>query len=758
MQRFLAWCRRHRTVLLGLAAALAAALIAAWAGYDLALRVDDIPVYKIVNDEYSQTVQLTEEGLSQMLPVEAGQTLYGVRLKFTNNDRIFFSGAIKAELYRGQTLLETTGMSIFGLLDNTFYPLIFTEPFTPKETELLELRLNFAVPSDARNYSLGIWASEGQVGEMALSAGGRALDATAAVQYVTDYSGSWSHRLSWALGVLVFLAVAGGFVMLFGPLRDGARLAAVTAAAALLLGGAFSVVTPPLVAPDEYTHLAAAYAQASLRLGQPAFDAENRLYVRAADAPYFGTRTGEIGIFAYKTYLEHLGDTGVPAAADTVSEAVYQKVNPALYLGQTAGIMLARALGRGFHAMLLLGRLGNLLLYTALAAAAVIIVPERWKGLFACAALLPMPLQLAASLSTDASILGLLFAYTAFCLLLRERPGGLGGAVTLVILTAAVAPLKAIYLPAALLCLLVPAEHLDPRRAPKGPTVRLLRRPVRPGVLIKAGALAAAAALWCLANMGALLYATRDVDSAGLTRGFLVLLAGAAALGLVYWWLHRHPRWYKWFWRGVAAVLAVVVPVVLWRITHMWGGLSTDQLVERLPNGDAAYNYTIGYICRNVPGTVKLLLRSAAEQGGHWLQGLLGTTLGEPIVYRIDVSWLLGVGLVLALLAAALPRAGQRETLGTRARWGMCGIVLCVVGLSVAAALSWTPINYMTVFGLQGRYWLPVLPLALLSLTETRALAAQKDLARPAVFAVLCLTSLTLLQGYGLYAAWQPAA
>ena len=79
-----------------------------------------------------------------------------------------------------------------------------------------------------------------------------------------------------------------------------------------------------------------------------------------------------------------------------------------------------------------------------------------------------------------------------------------------------------------------------------------------------------------------------------------------------------------------------------------------------------------------------------------------------------------------------------------------------VVLLMLAAALSWTPINYRTVFGVQGRYWLPVLPLALLPLTETRAVRAGKDLARPAVFAVLCLTCLTLLQGCALYAAWQP--
>ncbi len=758
VQKIIVWCRRRRTLLAGLAVVLTAALLAAWTGYDLAAAVDDTPVFTIVNDEYSQTVAIPEQGLTQTLPLAAGQRIYGVRLDFAAYDHAFHGGAVTAVLLQGDTELTQGVLPLVGLLDNTFAHIIFAAPYTAPRAQTLTLRLTFAAPDPAdAGCPLGVWASEGQQGDMALAADAP-LDATAALQYVTDWSGRWSRPLALALGLLTVLAVGLGFRLLFGGKDAGAgRLVAAVAAAALALGGAFSIVTPPLVGPDEYTHLAAAYAQASRLLGQPVADAGGHLLVRAADAPYFGTQTGDIGIFAYKTYLEHLGDAGVPAAADTVSAAVYQKVNPALYLGQTAGIALARALGRGFHAMLLLGRLGGLLLYAACAAAAVCIAPQRYKGLFAAVALLPMPLQMAASLSTDGTILGLVFSYTALCLLLRTQPGGAGGCAALVVLTAAVAPLKAIYLPVTLLCLLVPAGHLDPRRAPARPTVTVLGRAVRPGTLVKAGALLAAGALWCLTNLGALLYATRDVDNVGLTRGFFALLAAAAGLGLVYSRVRRSARGHRWFWAGVIAAAAVAVPVILWRITHMWGGLTPEQLADSIqPNGDSAYTYSVGYICRNVPGTVKLLLRSVTAQGAGWLQGVLGTALGEPIVYRIDVSWLLGVGLVLALVAAALPAAGQPPLLGRRACRGAAGIAALVAALMLAVALSWTPINYRTIFGVQGRYWLPVLPLALLPLTENRAVRAERDLARPAVFAVLCLTCLTLLQGCVLYAAWQP--
>ena len=104
--------------------------------------------------------------------------------------------------------------------------------------------------------------------------------------------------------------------------------------------------------------------------------------------------------------------------------------------------------------------------------------------------------------------------------------------------------------------------------------------------------------------------------------------------------------------------------------------------------------------------------------------------------------------------AAALPQA-DTPLLPRRACAGGWAIVACVVGLTFFAALSWTPINYETIFGVQGRYWLPVLPLALVLLGNGRTFTAQRSVARPAALATVCLTSLVILQGAGLYAAWQ---
>ena len=405
--------------------------------------------------------------------------------------------------------------------------------------------------------------------------------------------------------------------------------------------------------------------------------------------------------------------------------------------------------------MLLYGRLANLILYLLLAALAVWLAPTSLCGLFACVALLPMPLQLAASLSPDAAVLGLVFSFTALCLRLRGEKAVWWQKILLIVLGGLTAPGKAIYLPVILLCLLIPAENLT---YDGNPTVKFLGEELPGGCCIHAATLVLAFCFWLAANLNAVAYAARDMNTT-----VLVTAAAAAAVLLVlalaaYLKLHKRPKVFFWCKVAFAAVLVVGAVGGVYTVSHMGGGLDPDQLTMTYPNGDSIWTFSFGYICRNIPATVKLLLRTLPEQGALWLQGLLGTTLGEPIVYRIDVSWLLGVGLLLAVLAAALPRQDEPALLGRRSKAGTAGICLCVVLAVLAAALNWTPINYQTLFGLQGRYLLPILPLALLLVKSSKKLALRGDVSHAAALCTSTLTMLTLLQGFGLYAAWQPVS
>lgn len=743
--------KKFLRVLCGLLAAALAAwctvLLCRWVGYDLQERLGNTPSYEIINDDYSQIIDIPAEGLTQAMPLKAGQPFYGVRFKFSTHGQLYKSGMTMVEAYNeaGEQILFAAG-NFLNIWDDTFTEFTCNEAYIPDHDETLTIRL---YNESAWDGPLGVWASEGEVSGMPLSVtDGDTLNATMAMQRVSDFTGSWpaalAARLQKPLAAAVFIAVL--LAMLHAPLY------LFVPAVGLALGVTFTYVTPALVAPDEYTHLAAAYELASTWSGQTAADEDGNLLLRECDAAHFGTKTGDIGILAYKN--EAIAETSEPGSPDvlTTHSEVKAGQGSGSYLAQALGIRLARAQGKNFYTMLLYGRLANLILYLLLAALAVWLAPTSLRGLFACVALLPMPLQLAASLSPDAAVLGLVFSFTALCLRLRGEKAVWWQKILLIVLGGLTAPGKAIYLPVILLCLLIPAENLT---YDGNPTVKLLGEELPGGCCIHAATLVLAFCFWLAANLNAVAYAARDMNTT-----VLVTAAAAAAVLLVlalaaYLKLHKRPKVFFWCKVAFAAVLVVGAAGGVYAVSHMGGGLDPDQLTMTYPNGDSIWTFSFGYICRNIPATVKLLLRTLPEQGALWLQGLLGTTLGEPIVYRIDVSWLLGVGLLLAVLAAALPRQDEPALLGRRSKAGTAGICLCVVLAVLAAALNWTPINYQTIFGLQGRYLLPILPLALLLVKSSKKLALHRDASRAAALCTSTLTMLTLLQGFGLYAAWQ---
>ena len=121
--------------------------------------------------------------------------------------------------------------------------------------------------------------------------------------------------------------------------------------------------------------------------------------------------------------------------------------------------------------------------------------------------------------------------------------------------------------------------------------------------------------------------------------------------------------------------------------------------------------------------TVLLFVRSAVENGDHYIRTLVGGSLSY---YTVDLAWGWVAVLYLLLAYAALPVQGAVMKPAGRARgWCCAAAALCCL-LAVAGCLLWTPTHYDTLYGLQGRYFLPVLPLLLLTCLPRR-LAAVPD-------------------------------
>ena len=116
------------------------------------------------------------------------------------------------------------------------------------------------------------------------------------------------------------------------------------------------------------------------------------------------------------------------------------------------------------------------------------------------------------------------------------------------------------------------------------------------------------------------------------------------------------------------------------------------------------------------------------------------------ILSPVKLSWLYVFAVMAVVFASALlPQGESLQYCGVKKWWGLA-IALAVAALVCAAGIMWTPVNYTTAFGIQGRYIIPVLPLIVLFFTGEN-LTLKKKIDGGLLFAICAVNVLMLLDG-----------
>lgn len=280
---------------------------------------------------------------------------------------------------------------------------------------------------------------------------------------------------SWLVGVY-FLLLAVSVLILIGifwkMLHPGKWCPAKQFLLCILtLGTLYAVVMPPLSAPDEVAHYISAYQLSNRILHTPVTDERGYVYVRAEDLWAEGRTDNEEGesnaigqTLSQETYQAIREALRMPReklaqSAFAVSCQPPVRTTPLVYLPQALGISLARILGLGTVGLLFLGRLFNLLFFAAIMALAIRRAPFG-KGVFFGVGLLPMSIELAASMSYDVALIALSAYFGAICLDLafcreKARPADI---VLLAAILGIMGPCKMVYGVIAGFCLLIPVK------------------------------------------------------------------------------------------------------------------------------------------------------------------------------------------------------------------------------------------------------------------------------------------------------------
>lgn len=545
---------------------------------------------------------------------------------------------------------------------------------------------------------------------LGLTVNGQPTEGMLAILGVYAQIGGFVTKFYWVIALLALILIGAGWWLFTGQKCPLHRM---VFCFVLALGILFSMVLPPYSAPDEQFHINQSFTLASTIYNPYLPVAQSQIHSslrRPSDVDVI-VQDGETTVFTWQHIAKNLLTTNSDPFTHTQDYDEYQVDSSyTMYWISALGVLAGFLLRLGFIPTLFLGRLTNLVFFAFLSAWAVKRTPVA-KAVFAAVALLPMTLHLAASYSRDSNLLALCLLFAALVLDLAFGPREKLGWKQLILPALAgllIVPSKIVYFPLALLVFLIPAARLG-----------------RYSKAVKGGFLALCLVCFFF-NAGG------QVILNDFMSGNTQVAAGAASTSV----------------SSEMTVTAESTAEPAQSTTE-----STSSAVqtseepaahpsEEAPVQDDSVCYTLPYILSHPLDTLELAIRSVVENGDHYVKTLIGGTLSyfDPGV-QIAWTW---VAALMILLALAWLQPGFELPVWAKALCLLIGLACC--GLAVLGCISWTPTYYTTIYGLQGRYFLPVL--CLLLLARPKRLLLQTDCTRGLIYAVTLVDLLVLLNAF----------
>lgn len=548
---------------------------------------------------------------------------------------------------------------------------------------------------------------------LGLTVNGQPTEGMLAILGVYAQIGGFLTKFYWVIALLALVLIGAGWWLFTGqkcPLHQ------MVFCFVLALGILFSMVLPPYSAPDEQFHINQSFTLASTIYDPHLPIAQSQIHstIRRPSDQDVIVQDSETTVFTWQHIAKNLLTTSPDPFTATHDFDEYQVDSSyTMYWISALGVLAGFLLRLGFIPTLFLGRLTNLLFFAFLASWAVKRTPVA-KAVFATVALLPMTLHLAASYSRDSNLLALCLLFAALVLDLAFGPTEKISWKQLILPALAgllIVPSKIVYFPLALLVFLIPAARLG-----------------RFSKAIKGGFLVLCMVVFLSSAGGTL-------TLGGFVNGDTPVAAGAASSSAAV--QEAEPAASE-----AAESESAPAPESTASSGETAGADSAPQPASEEPVQDDSVCYSLPYILSHPLDTVELVIRSVVEYGDHYVKTLVGGTLSyfDPGV-QIAWTW---VAALLILLVLAWLQPGFELPVWAKTVCLLIGLACC--GLAVLGCVSWTPTYYTTIYGLQGRYFLPVLSLLLLA--RPRRLLLQTDFTCGLVYAVTLVDILVVFNAF----------
>ena len=671
----------------------------------------------MINDQFSEYA-LIDDTVSQDFTCDRDLLYMGFAFKVQKVNDEGPQGVLEltlTDLNTGEVLATSQG-DMSNILDTTeayYTTLGLSSPVELSGSGEANYRVTLTAHYAGEGRLLVGYTPQATAAGLGLTVNGEATEGTLAILGVYAQIGGFLTKFYWVVAAVCLAIVALGWWLFTGKHCPLHRM---VFCFVLTLGIVFSMVLPPYSAPDEQFHINQSFTLASTIYNPYLPVAKSQIHstLRRPSDVDPTMQDAKTTVFTWQHMAKNFLTQNTDPFTHTRDFDEYQVDSSyTMYWVSALGVLVGFLLRLGFIPTLFLGRLTNLLFFAALSSYAVKKAPIA-KSMFAVCALLPMTLHLAASYSRDSNLLALCFLFVALVLHLA-----FGGQEVLsykqwilpCLIGILIAPAKIVYFPLMALVFLIPATRLGSKSK-----------------WLKCGFLTLCFAAFLFSAGGRVILN----DFIGGTTQIAAGVQDTESSSETTVPESDTP----------AADFADASAQTDLQDQSSAEAVQTDSAAPTIPEEDSIC-YTLPYILSHPLDTAELLIRSVVTHGDHYFKSLIGGSLSyfDP---GVEIAWTWVVLLSIVLVLAWLQPASFELSVGAKSLCLLLALACC--GLAVLGCVSWTPTYYTTIYGLQGRYFLPVLPLLLLA--RPRCLCLQNSTARGLVYAITLLDLCVVINAF----------
>lgn len=161
-------------------------------------------------------------------------------------------------------------------------------------------------------------------------------------------------------------------------------------------------------------------------------------------------------------------------------------------------------------------------------------------------------------------------------------------------------------------------------------------------------------------------------------------------------------------------------------VTQVMQTTAENSAVGGIAGEAVQMGYSVGYFLQNPWKLIQILANTVADKAEFYLESIVGQKMGWV---EIEISRVVVIGFFILFFVSMFKVRGEKQYVTVGQKWWISIVCLMSVGMILMGMLlSWTPFGNVSIEGVQGRYFIPLLLLlSLLGRNKTLLLNENRD-------------------------------